>query len=819
MTALLLILLSGLAHAEAPAEAPAEVAADAPPNAAPGPWGLEGTLEDRFVAVTTNDFAWDEAVAVGSATVADDHMKLTIRSGVAVPLKMANGTTIGAWFQGDCAFAYTPPLGDERRSFEIHTGLRDMEPRDCSELFLVTDDDAFLSALGLPEGTPAETAPSGSAWLKGLRKERTIFRADERHEGAFALTSVLRAIDAFPEDRAGVHSVNLVARLTDALPSSLHPSREPYNTFHYSRSPRGTFDDNENVTTAAEHRGEAQYRHGTFLTSHPRSGDLEEVWQPGNVDLISAEMDLDIQVSIKPYATMDATAKLTLTTSRSPVSSLILRLAQKITFRGIGESLGFQIDEITDFKGRPVEFVHDGRLLLVRLRSPLPPGQAEVLNIKYTGNAMPRLSPDSFGLLANYPWWPQTGGHDRFLWNVDICLPQAFHAVGTGTTLSSEVKDGRRCEQWRETVPVSFAAINVGRWQTATLDGPRGTKLRGFFLAEESQQMEPALAETARVLEFYESLLGPYPYEELDVALARENMGFWQAPAGLLELSKMEYTTKKTAKKDQRKDFYPKVSTATLAHEIGHQWWGHVVGWKTYRDQWISETFAEYLSFLYMSQHYGEESYLGRLEYWEQAARKTDKYGPATLGSRLGRGRIGQFYRRGPYMLHMLRRLVGDEPFMDWLKQVTTITGNRNLSTGDLLLITDKTLGPEAAAHISGWMGETGLPDLELVYEVQGKKLSLTLKQTQPEPPRQLIVPVEVVGKKGKPKSHSLAIDGRELVVTVPLPPGGLKKVRLDPERELLAGKKAVREAAEGAQDAEEVDDGPLDSDESVDGD
>ena len=809
---LLLVLFALCGAARADALPPA----DAPPPAAPGPWGLEGPLEDRFVAITTNEFAWDDAVLVGSSTVADDHMKLTISSGVAVPLTLEGGTIIGAWFQGDCAFAYTPPVGEERRSFEIRTGLRDMTPRPCSELLLVTDDAVFLQALGLPGGEPAAETPSPTPWLRSLRKSSEVFRAEDRHDGRFALVALLRAVGALAADQAEVPQLALTAHLTEGLPALLYPDRQPFNTFRYGRGPLGLFDHNEGVHTGAYHVGERQYRHGTSLTSHPRAGSLEEVWQPPNLDVVSAEVDIDIAVGIKQYATMEASAKLTMTTARSPVTSVLLQLSRKIEFKGIGETLGFEVSGVADFKGRPLEFVHDGRLLLARLRSPLPPGQAEVLTVTYSGNAMPRLGPDSFGLLANYPWWPQPGNHDRVTWGVNICLPQAFFAVGTGTTLSSEVKEGRRCESWREAVPVSFPAINVGRWRTMELEGPRGIALRGFFLNEEINQLEPSLRETARVLEFYESLLGPYPYEELDVALAHENQGFWQAPAGLLELSKIEGTVRKTAKKDLRSDFFPHVSTATLAHEIGHQWWGHVVGWKTYRDQWISETFAEYLSFLYMSQYYGEESYLGRLEYWEKASRLTDKYGPATLGFRLGDGRIGQFYRRGPYVLHMLRRLVGDAPFMDWLGQVTAIAGNRNLSTGDLLIITEKILGPAAKTHLSDWMTQTGLPDLELIYREEGKKLVVTLSQTQPEPPRRLLVPVELVGKKGKPKQHTLAIDGRELEVVLPLPPGGLKRVRLDPERELLAGKKSVREASE----AEEAEDGgdaqPLDEDESV---
>ena len=28
-------------------------------------------------------------------------------------------------------------------------------------------------------------------------------------------------------------------------------------------------------------------------------------------------------------------------------------------------------------------------------------------------------------------------------------------------------------------------------------------------------------------------------------------------------------------------------------HEVAHQWWGHTVGFDSYRDQWMSEGFAE----------------------------------------------------------------------------------------------------------------------------------------------------------------------------------------------------------------------------------
>jgi aminopeptidase N len=36
-----------------------------------------------------------------------------------------------------------------------------------------------------------------------------------------------------------------------------------------------------------------------------------------------------------------------------------------------------------------------------------------------------------------------------------------------------------------------------------------------------------------------------------------------------------------------------------IAHETAHQWWGDMVSWRSYRDQWLSEGFAEYSGILY----------------------------------------------------------------------------------------------------------------------------------------------------------------------------------------------------------------------------
>ena len=44
-----------------------------------------------------------------------------------------------------------------------------------------------------------------------------------------------------------------------------------------------------------------------------------------------------------------------------------------------------------------------------------------------------------------------------------------------------------------------------------------------------------------------------------------------------------------------------------LAHETAHQWWGNIVAWRSYRDQWLSEGFAEYSGLLYIDTTHKEQ--------------------------------------------------------------------------------------------------------------------------------------------------------------------------------------------------------------------
>src|SRR5262249_6115328 len=109
-------------------------------------------------------------------------------------------------------------------------------------------------------------------------------------------------------------------------------------------------------------------------------------------------------------------------------------------------------------------------------------------------------------------------------------------------------------------------------------------------------------------------------------------------------------------------------------HEVAHQWWGHTVGFASYRDQWMSEGFADMSAALYLAAR--DNNTQEYLTFWNderdllperdrEGFRAIDA-GPLTMGDRLANSRTGfgtyrrLVYPKGAYILHMLDMMMRD---------------------------------------------------------------------------------------------------------------------------------------------------------------
>jgi aminopeptidase N len=153
-------------------------------------------------------------------------------------------------------------------------------------------------------------------------------------------------------------------------------------------------------------------------------------------------------------------------------------------------------------------------------------------------------------------------------------------------------------------------------------------------------------------------------------------------------------------------------------HEIAHQWWGHTVGFNSYRDQWISEGFAEMSASIFIQFIQSQKNLDPYHKFWaderwllnreDNQHRKAYQVGPVTLGYRLINGKSGGsvprelIYPKGGYILQMVRYMLRNErsndPDVNFKRMmhdfVKTYT-NKIASTEDFKAVLEKYMTPE----------------------------------------------------------------------------------------------------------------------------
>ena len=228
-------------------------------------------------------------------------------------------------------------------------------------------------------------------------------------------------------------------------------------------------------------------------------------------------------------------------------------------------------------------------------------------------------------------------------------------------------------------------------------------------------------------------------------------------------------------------------------HEVAHQWWGHIIGWDSYRDQWMSEGFAEFSASLYVQMIRGHDKFI---DFWEDQRRQIiqaspatkDKkpytIGPVTQGYRLNSGKTGAvaqrlIYPKGAYILHMLRMMMfnqregGDARFQEMMKDFVKTYFNQPVSTEDFKSIVEKHMTKDMNADGSGkmdwffnqWVYGTQVPAYRLEYKVTSDGvLSGKITQSGVTDDFVMIVPIYLDMGKGWIKLGSARLAGNSSV-------------------------------------------------------
>lgn len=540
-------------------------------------------------------------------------------------------------------------------------------------------------------------------------------------------------------------------------------------------------------------------------------------------DLVDYDiLDHDIDLRITPSREwIEGSARLRARIRTPSTSTLTLRLAEALVVRSV----------VSADHGRLMHLrVVNQNNLIVTLPRPVDQGDIVELTVRYGGRLPPQLpdrevaavsadqdfepitiAPEPRWIYSNRTYWyPQSTVTDFATARLRITVPEPLDVLATGIESGPPIEaapaapggDPARTFTFESGMPVRYLTCVISRFTPISTQpiGPGGrasagvpTTLNVVSSPRQSGRARSTGEQAGRIFSFYQSLLGGAPYPELTVAVSESELPGGHSPAYFVIVNQTLPNANLTWRTDPVSfNNYP---SFFLAHEIAHQWWGQAVGWKNYHEQWISEGFAQYFAALYAGELNGPDALnavLRQMRRW--ALERTDE-GPIYLGYRLGHlendSRVFRalVYNKSAVVLHMLRRLVGDEGFFRGLRRFYERGRFEKTGTDDFRRVMEAETGRNLERFFERWIYGFGVPTVQVTHTVEqdpdGASF-VVLRAEQEGLIYDLPIAVEIEQESRAVRHVVLMLDDRSAELRVPVE-GRVRRVKVDSDETALA--------------------------------
>ena len=476
---------------------------------------------------------------------------------------------------------------------------------------------------------------------------------------------------------------------------------------------------------------------------------------------------------------------------------------------------GMRVERVESFSAETSEelsFRHLENRLSIELLTPSRQGETAHFRVHYRG--IPRdgllISQNKHGDRTFFgDNWPERARHwlptidhpsDKARCRFAVTAPSEYQVVGCGLLREeTDLEGDRRLTVFGSKVPMAtkVMVIGVARFAVQRVDRVGAIELQSWVFPQQRDAGFFDFARAERVLRFYIDRLGPFPYGKLANVQSRTRYG------GTENASNIFYN-ENSIRGDGSNE-------ALIAHEIAHQWFGDSVTEADWHHLWLSEGFATYLTQLYLEHTYGHARFQEGMLRARQ--RVLSFYGQKPESAVIDHSvsdpqelLTANSYQKGAWVLHMLRRRLGDPIFWDGLRELYRRHRDGNAVTEDFRRILEELSSQKLDHFFEQWLKRPGHPVIEgsWSYDSGGQTLSLTLRQAQKGGVFEFPVEIAVVeggeapeGSAVAPANHprslgQIAVSVRETKVRLELD-AMPRVVVLDPDAWLLAELKPLR--------------------------
>lgn len=525
-------------------------------------------------------------------------------------------------------------------------------------------------------------------------------------------------------------------------------------------------------------------------SSGPRSYDVWASFRAADASSSSVEsfvpLDYGVDTRIADDLSLEGTTTLHLKALRGGERMVPLQLSRNLAITGVKDAndaplVYFQNEDMS----RREIATRGNDTVLVVLPAPLALGSESRLEVSYHGSVISDAGNGVQFVGEHENWYAHVGGMDHFApFNLSFRWPARFSLVATGAKIESHDDGEFKTGRWRSDVPFAVAGFNLGEYEMEDVGSghpqvqlyankqlenailerlerhpvyvPVFPQRPGFapgIPADPPPPPNPAAVlknlggEILDSIHFYEKLNGPFPFSDLAIAQIPGSVG--QGWPGLVYLSTLAFLPPEAEERAGIGERAQAIAREVMPfHEVAHQWWGNVTVAATYRDVWIQEGMANYLSLLYAEERRpGARRMAAWLERYrlELLARvpatgeSVEESGPLTLGYRLNSSKTPNaydavIYGKGTWVIHMIREMLRDpaakDPdarFHELLHSILAEYRFKPMSTAEFQRAVEQHMTPAIDLEdnhsmkwfFDEWVNSTGIPHFRVQFDVK----------------------------------------------------------------------------------------------------
>ncbi len=412
-----------------------------------------------------------------------------------------------------------------------------------------------------------------------------------------------------------------------------------------------------------------------------------------------------------------------------------------------------------------------GQRLLVEYKGRLAPlPQADHRQV--LGRLPPSASIEGSFLPAGSGWYPDPGV--PFAYRVRLSLPKGQKGLVPGNLQRESDQAAGYMAQYDFPYPAEGIDLMAGPYvvseRTLDLVGNRRVRIRTWFHPELAHLAADYLANSARYIERYSRLIGPYPFDDFGVVSSPLPTGF-----GMPSLT---YLGREVLR-------LPFLRATSLGHEVLHNWWGNGVYPDWGKGNW-SEGLTTFLAdYAFKEDESADAAREMRLAWLRDLAAIPEGEDIALSDFTSRRHGISSIvgYGKAAMVFLMLRDEIGNEAFERGLKLLWERHRFRTAGWAEVKQAFADAAGRELDTFFHQWVHRRGAARVRLVAaEMRGERLRLTLEQAGE--PYALSVPVTLRVYPDRTEQRRVTLAGPRTTVTLPVK-GLVQAVELDPDYRL----------------------------------